>query len=192
MNELETLTSIIKNRRAVFPVQYTGDKIPDSFIRELLELANWAPTHKRTEPWRYIVISGAAKSRLGDFMADKYREYKSGDGFSEMKYKKTKKKCDQSEYIILICIKRDQLERIPEWEEIASVAMSVQNMWLACSAAGVGCYWSTPSTISDMSEFTDLGEGVRCLGLFYIGVAPEELPGGIRGAVGDKVTFLNA
>ena len=28
---------------------------------------------------------------------------------------------------------------IPEWEEIAAVSMSVQNMWLTCTANEIGC-----------------------------------------------------
>jgi nitroreductase len=30
----------------------------DEDISLLLEAANWAPTHKRSEPWRYVVIPG--------------------------------------------------------------------------------------------------------------------------------------
>jgi len=30
----------------------------------MLEAARWAPTHKKTEPWRFVVLGGAAKTEF--------------------------------------------------------------------------------------------------------------------------------
>ncbi|MGB0850345.1 MAG: nitroreductase family protein, partial [Bacteroidia bacterium] len=38
----------IKSRRAVYPKQFSGEKVPEEVIEKMLELANWAPTHKNT------------------------------------------------------------------------------------------------------------------------------------------------
>ena len=64
---------------------------------------------------------------------------------------------------------------IPEWEEIAAVSMSVQNMWLTCTVNEVGCYWSSPAIISRLNNFLELKSNQRCLGLFYMGKY-DELP----------------
>jgi nitroreductase len=40
-----------------------GD-VPEAELRELIELATWAPNHKLTEPWRFTVLRGAARERL--------------------------------------------------------------------------------------------------------------------------------
>ena len=64
---------------------------------------------------------------------------------------------------------------IPEWEEIAAVSMSVQNMWLTCTANEVGCYWSSPAIINRLNNFLELKSNQRCLGLFYMGKY-DELP----------------
>lgn len=55
MNEINTL---IRHRRSVFQAEYTGEKVDDAIINQMLENANWAPTHKMTEPWRFIVYTG--------------------------------------------------------------------------------------------------------------------------------------
>jgi len=68
------ILDIIKNRRSVFPVQYNGKSIPKEAIETVLEAANWAPTHKKTEPWRFKVVRGEALTRLGNFMAEVYEE----------------------------------------------------------------------------------------------------------------------
>jgi nitroreductase len=72
---------------------------------------------------------------------------------------------------------RDENERIPEWEEMASVACSVQNIYLSLAAAGLGGYWSTPSyLIENASNYFDMHEREQCMGLFYVGVPILELP----------------
>ena len=52
----EILSEIIKNRRSIFPESYTQEEIPTNIIEQILESANYAPTHKLTQPWRFTVI----------------------------------------------------------------------------------------------------------------------------------------
>ena len=189
-NDFEVLSKIIRNRRSVFPVQYGHKDIPQDFIDQMLELGNWAPTHRRTEPWRYVVMTGAAKARLGEFLSKKYLEITHSDKRKPNKEKKIKDKCNQSQCVVLICMQRDVLERLPEWEEIASVAMSVQNMWLACTACGIGSYWSSPAMIQYMDEFVSLNTGERCLGIFYMGIADQPILNGSRKSMVEKVRYL--
>ncbi|HLY71921.1 MAG TPA: nitroreductase family protein, partial [Puia sp.] len=59
------LNLLFQKRRSVFPEQYVaGKKIPDEIVMQLLENANWAPTHKLTEPWRFVVFSGEGLKKL--------------------------------------------------------------------------------------------------------------------------------
>ena len=56
---------VIRNRRSVFPVQYNGKPVSKMDIEKVLEAANWAPTHKKTEPWRFRVMQGEIQEKLG-------------------------------------------------------------------------------------------------------------------------------
>ena len=78
-------------------------------------------------------------------------------------------KLKKSSVIILICMQRDLNESIPEWEEIASVSMSVQNMWLMATDLKIGAYWSSTKFINCIDEFIPLDKGESCLGIFYMG-----------------------
>ena len=90
--------------------------------------------------------------------------------FKEVKFtKKILQKCEQSNCIIAIFMKRDPKESVPEWEEIAATAMAVQNIWLTCVEYEIGCYWTTPKYIDKMNDFFMLKENERCLGFFYMG-----------------------
>ena len=168
-DKLSSLTDLIRTRRSIFPPQFNEKPVDQSVLEEILENANWAPTHKLTEPWRFKVVRGEALGRLGDFMANRYLETTPRKLFLEKKFEKMKANPRRSAAVILICLRRDPEERIPEWEELASVAAAVQNMWLSCHAHGLGGYWSTPGIIEEMGDFIQLDPREKCLGLFYLG-----------------------
>ncbi len=183
------ILDLIKKRRAVFPVQYNSEPIADEVISKVLEAANWAPTHRRTEPWRFKVLRGDSKKRLGVFLSDKYQETEAKP--KSVKVKKLRDNPQRAAVVILICMQRDPKESVPEWEEIAATAMAVQNMWLMCAELGVGSYWSSPSLIDYIGEFTDLSDGEKCLGLFYMGYYDEDQQPGSRQPIEEKVKWLD-
>ncbi len=185
------ISTVIRSRRSIYPDQYINKEIPKKIIEEILENANWAPTHRLTEPWRFKVFTGAAKERLSNYLGDWYLTNTPSQEYSKIKHRKTKNKPLQSGCVIAICMARDPKESVPEWEEIASVACAVQNMWLTCAAMGIGAYWSSPSSILEASEFLKLGENERCLGLFYMGYyQPLDLEGK-RTPVEDKIEWMD-
>ena len=82
------INQTIRARKSVYPRQYIDKVIPKNIIEELLENANHAPTHRLTEPWRFKVFTDESKRKLGDFIANKYREVT--PKFSESKFEKTR------------------------------------------------------------------------------------------------------
>lgn len=189
--ELHLVSKIIRGRRAVFPNSYNQEPVSEEILREILENANWAPTHKLTEPWRFRVFRGASLERLGEYLSEYYRAHSSPESFSEVKYRKTKQNPVRSAAVIAILMQRDPGERVPEWEEVAAVAAAVQNMWLTCAAYGIGAYWSTPESILKADDFLGLQPGERCLGLFYMGHHDLENLEGKRNTIDEKVEWLD-
>ncbi|AZQ44119.1 nitroreductase family protein [Nonlabens ponticola] len=190
---MKTLLDSIKQRRSIFPASYTGEPIAIRDLNQILEAGRWAPNHKKTEPWRYVVITGDARVRLSEFMTSQKAISKGKP--KSFKIKRLKEKFKKSTAIILIFMHRDPKERIPEWEEIAAVSMSVQNMWLTAHDLGHGCYWSSPKKGVDMSQF----DGVPAtqhdsfLGFLYLGKVdeqPSDLPD--RKSLDEVVTFLES
>lgn len=183
-----SISEMIKKRRAVFPQQFNNHPISKVHIHRVLEAANWAPTHKKTEPWRFKVFQNNSKLELGAFLAKAYTQ--STTKPSEFKAKKISSKSQQSHTVIVICMQRDPKERIPEWEEVAATAMAVQNMWLTCTELGIGAYWSSPSFVAQLNTFLKLEEGEQCLGLFYMGHYDAPLEQGDREPIEHKVQWL--
>lgn len=179
---------LIKKRRSVFPAQYNDKPITKSDIEKILEAANWAPTHKKTEPWRFKVMQGETLAKLGLFLSLKYMENEPKP--KQFKVKKLIENPKKAGAIIAICMQRDASECVPEWEEVAATAMAVQNMWLCCAEMGIGCYWSSPSLVQYMDDFFAMNEGEKCLGFFYMGYSDEEIPQGERAPIGNKTVWL--
>lgn len=188
---ISELSALIRRRRSVFPKSYLTDRPVDrEVIEELLENANWAPTHKLTQPWRFQVFhSPESRNQLGDYMAEYYRKNTPPELFSEEKMIKNGENPRRSGAVIAVILHREPAESIPEFEEIAAVAMAVQNMWLSCTALGLGCYWSTPKAALEAGEFLGLAPNERCLGFYYLGW--HEMPeiAGKRGAIAEKVLW---
>ncbi|QDO94793.1 nitroreductase [Formosa sediminum] len=182
------LKDIIQNRRSVFPNQYIDKPISKTVILELLNAANWAPTHKRTEPWRFKVLQGDKKNELGVFLSNKFKA--TTDKFSEFKYNKIQRNFKNAGGIIAICMARDPEESIPEWEEVAATAMAVQNMWLTATNLGLGAYWSSPGLIGFMDEFFHLEDNEKCLGFLFLGHYEGSAPKREPNAIDDKVEWL--
>ena len=178
---------LIKNRRSVFPAQYNEKKISKKDLNRILEAANWAPTHKKTEPWRFKVLLGESKEKLGLFLSFKYMDTEAKP--KEIKTRKLIENPKKAAAVIAICMQRDPLERVPEWEEIASTAMAVQNMWLCCTELGIGSYWSSPGLIAYMDEFFEFQPGEKCLGFFYLGYTDDKMEEGVRQPWADKIMW---
>lgn len=182
------ISDVIRQRRSVFPVQFNDRTIDRATIERILEAANWAPTHKKTEPWRFKVLMGKKKDELGQFLSDTYQAVDLRP--KQIKIKKLQENAQRSAVVIAICMQRDPLESLPEWEEIAATAMAVQNMWLCCTELGIGTYWSSPALITHMDGFFEMNEGERCLGFLYMGRYDEPLPQGERRPIAEKVAWL--
>jgi len=168
----ETIVKIIKERRSIFPASYIKKEIPVEVINQILETANYAPTHKLTQPWRFTIIRKAGLPKLGEELGKLYKQKVSPQQFLQKKYDSFAEKTSQADCIIAINMALSG--KIPEWEELAAVSCAVQNMALTAESLKVGAYWSSPPLIDDLGEFLGLTENEKCIGLFYMGYHNEK------------------
>ena len=184
------LLSIIKERRSIFPPQYNTEEITREELMHIFFAANWAPSHKKTEPWRFIVLEGPSKDRFREYVKRVYVQGTPTDQLSDRKINALIEKCDKSNKVVLINFINS--EKNPEWEELAATSMAVQNMWLMASALKIGAYWSSPANIiANVDEFTTMDEGEKCVGVFYMGKFDGESPEAVRQSIEEKVKFLD-
>ena len=188
MSKFESIQEVIINRRSIFPKDYIQKPIENEVLLSLLECANQAPTHRLTQPWRFKIFKGAGLERLADEMVREYKEITPSESFLQKKSDSIHEKVMQSGAVLAICMQVSG--KVPEWEEIAAVACSVQNIWLAASAMGIGAYWSTPALIHSLNTFLKLKEDEKCIGLFYMGYHQEKTQLGNRTPIEEKITWI--
>jgi nitroreductase len=192
MNDrFEIIASIIKNRRSIKPVKMNGKKIPDEQVRELLKLANWAPTHGRTEPWRFIVYSGNMVKEFCHQHAELYKTYTPKEKFEQANYDKQMHNGDLASHLIIAIMQRGGSPKIPVLEEIAAAAIAVQNILLGATAAGMASFWSTGGMTHHpvMKDFLQLKEEDIVMSLLYLGYTDEQMEGKRQTEIEQKVMW---
>ena len=189
--DIEVLKKIISRRRSVFPVSYTKEEIPVDVIRQILESANYAPTHKLTEPWRFVVFRNEGKINFANELARLYKDTTPAHQFLQRKYDSILEKAIQSSCIIALNAQLHP-DKLPEWEEIASLACAVQNMALTAEAFEVGAYWSSPGMIVELKDYLNLGEQEKCFGLFYMGYHNEKPRTAARTPIDNKIKWIDS
>lgn len=183
MLDPKNLDELIHNRRSVFPQDYTGEKVGDDVVRQIIDNARWAPTHKLTEPWRFLVFTGDGIKALAKFQSDLYKKVTEADRtFKEPNYQKLLTKPMLSSHIIAVLMQRDEKRSVPEIEEVGAVFCAIQNMYLTASAYGVGAYLSTGGItyFEEAKEFFGLEKEDRLIGFFHVGIPKRNYPAGKR------------
>jgi len=168
----EQISALIRHRRSIKPVDMdSSPEVERGLLTTILEDATWAPTHGLTEPWKFVVHQGAARQRLAEAMQRIYRETTPANEFREDKVKKMGENPLLSPVVIACVMERRGGAKIPEIEEIEAVACALQNLMLSATAAGLGCYWSSPPLLGtrEFAEWLQIGVEDRCVGLIYLG-----------------------
>lgn len=175
---LSEINELIRNRRTIFPEQFSERKVHREQIEVILNNAQWAPTHGNTQPWRFHVFMEEGLSTISQFLGATYLKLTPEDQQNDVKLGKLIRRPLLASAVIAVSMKRQAEEKIMEIEEIEAVACAIQNMHLTCTAYGIGGFWSTPKLIysDEMNEFLNLGEKDKCLGLFYLGYPAIEWP----------------
>jgi nitroreductase len=190
---VQELDDLIRLRRIVKPANMNGSRIPDQLIRELLELANWAPTHAYTEPWYFVVFAGDQAQQFCKDHAELYRANTPPDRFITASYEKLEIMGKTASHIVALCMRRGDNPKIPEQEELAATACGIQNMLLGAAARNIAVYWGTGGMTYHhaMKDYLGLLEADRVLGFLYLGYAEGAVaPGKRLSGIEDKVRWV--
>ncbi|EHQ30727.1 nitroreductase family protein [Mucilaginibacter paludis] len=191
MSEIfDTLSSVIKNRRTTKPPEMNGKKIPDEVITQLLELADWAPTHANTEPWKFVVYTNGKE--FGKQHAELYKANTPDDQYMQMTYEKLLHMPDKASHVIVSTMQRKPTTRIPVLEEIAATACAMQNILLGATALGIASYWGSGGMVHSraMKTFLALGDEDIVMGVLYLGYSDHQPTGKRNIPLSEKVKWV--
>lgn len=179
---LSEITAIIRDRRSIYPEQFSKRKIHREQIELFLNNAIWAPSHGLTQPWRFVVLQDNALVQLSEVLGNAYLSETPKELQNDKKLIKLINRPKLATAVIALIVDREKDTKISEADDFAAVACAVQNMHLTATAQGIGGFWSSTNMVKTQQfrEFISLTEQQVCIGLFYLGYPEIEWPKGQR------------
>jgi len=145
---MDVITAI-KTRRSIAKV--TQKVVPKELTEKIIEAGGHAPTHKRTDPWRFAVFEGYGRQQLQEAMFKGVAELNPTLSEDELTFKRDKMagKASRSPLIIAVwCAAGRGKMNPPLVEDIAAVDACIQNMLLAAHSLGLGAIWRTGDVVN--------------------------------------------
>ncbi len=164
----ESLAELMRTRRTSMFVDNERE-VPAKVVEQLCELAQWAPNHKRTWPWRFALFTGNGRSRLGEAFATDMVDRDFGDA---AKRAKTLTKYLRTPAVLVVGCIADPKPSMHD-ENRDAVAAGIQNMLLAATSLGLATYWGTAPLIDSprVLELCGFDADVRIINVMYLGWA---------------------
>lgn len=137
-------------------------------LEQILRAGANAPDHGRLRPWRFIVMNGAARERLGEAMAQALAAKVPGAGPDKLAAESSK--VMRAPTIVAVAT-RVMPGKIPQIEQVLSSGAAVENMFLAAQALGYGVMWKTGDAAYDpgVKQFLGLTPDDYIVAFLYIG-----------------------
>lgn len=164
MNPVD-FAALVRARRTNMTVD-RDRPVPHAIVEELCELAQWAPNHKRTWPWRFALCEGEGRARLGDVIADAMAER---DDPPEKVAKTRTKYLRTPATLVVGSAPGDTVLRT--FENRDAVAAGVQTLLLGATAHGLASYWgSCPKGAHDaVNRLCGFEDGTYVVAIIYLG-----------------------
>lgn len=172
----DAVLDALRKRRSIGKMT---DQVPDQeLIRKIIEAATWAPNHHLTEPWRFVVLQGEARTELGKVMAGVAAARESDPAAADQASERAITKPLRAPYVIAVGVEPSTDPSVPPIEEIAAGSAAVQNMLLAAEAFGLAAIWRSGWIAFEPAVREHFGISPRgtMLGFVYVGYAAMQPP----------------
>jgi nitroreductase len=191
LNARPDLKSYLNTRRSVPALQMSEPGPDRSQINEMLRLATRVPDHGKLAPWRFLVITGESRTRIGAELARIAIERR-GD-LSEKEVEIERERLARAPVVIAVISTAGEHPKIPVWEQQLSAGAVCLNLFLAANALGFAANWLTEWYAYDAATrpLFGLKDGEQIAGFLHIGTSemtPSDRP---RPDVDALTTFLD-
>jgi nitroreductase len=185
----ETL-ELLRTRRSVAPV-LLGEPGPTATeLDTLLTIAARVPDHGRLVPWRFIVLEGEARHRIGDAIAAAFCADNPGSGDDRIATERSR--LAHAPVVVAVVSRAAPHVKIPEWEQLLSTGAVAMSLVIAANAMGFATSWLTEWYAFDRRVLDALGlePEERIAGFVHVGRALEPPVERARPSLADVVTRL--
>jgi len=182
------LFEAIHNRQTQGKVK--PDPVPRETIEKLLDTAVQAPNHYKVRPWRFVVLTGEGRNKLGDVMAASQRTRK--PDLPPETSDKTRALPLRAPALIVVGVDKPIEEKVIEIENVSAASAACQNILLAAHALGLGAIWRTGEWARDpkVKEFLGFSADQHIVGFIYIGYPEFKLEPVQRPSFEDRTVWM--
>lgn len=153
---------------------FASEPLSREQLDEMLELANWAPNHNLTVPWRFRVVGPRTLERL--------KAAAGPEGAAKL---------DRCPTLVVVSARLSG-DAIQDEEDLHATAVASYIVLLAAHARGLAGYWRTPALLREESgrAAAEIPASERVIGLLHLGHARQERPVPERPGAAAAVTYL--
>jgi nitroreductase len=154
---------------------FGSEPLPAALVDELLELANWAPNHNLTVPWRFRVVGPRALERL--------KAAAGPEGAAKL---------DRCPTLVVVSTVLGG-EPVADEEDLHATAVAAYIVLLAAHDRGLAGYWRTPALLREEAGRAAVGLAAseRAVGLLHLGHPRQERPVPERPGAGATIVHLD-
>jgi nitroreductase len=188
MTDRNSLSFLLQARRST-PARQLGGPAPDlETIERITRSALRVPDHGKLEPWRVLLLRGAARDEFGDWLLRQRAAQTPPPAPAVID--KERQKLTSAPVILTVISRITDVSRIPEQEQLLSGACVCFGLLLAAEAEGLGAQWLTGWAAYDaqVAAHLGLGEGERILGFVHLGHRLEDCPERARPSLEERLT----
>lgn len=180
----EAAAHLIRSRRTIH--LFEPEPVPEAVVLRALDLSRWAPNHRLTEPWRFVLLGPETARAVADLNAELVAEQR-GESAGEAKRARWRA---IPGWLVVTC--RRSEDPVREREDYAACACAIQNLQLYLWSEGVGTKWTT-GPVTRTARFYELlgldAEHETVVSMLWYGT-PTAVPATQRRPLGEVLARL--
>jgi len=149
---------------------------PRALVERILQAGVHAPNHYDTQPWRFFVLTGEARSEFGEVLA-RALVARLGDSAPNLDglMEGERRKPMRSPVLIVVGVQSEKDDAMTRREDLQAASAALQNMLIAANALGLAAIWRTGDGAYDKSVKAHFGLDPedQIAGMLYLGYADD-------------------
>lgn len=168
------IIAFLSARRSVKPDRLVAPGPSPAELDTILTIASRVPDHKKLAPWRFIVLEGDARVRLGEVVAEACIAAEQ-EPPSPVRLEAERTRLMRAPLVIAVVSRVTPHRSAPEWEQVLSAGAACLNLCLAANALGYGTSWITEwiAYNAAVGAALHLADNERIAGFIYVGTPTE-------------------
>lgn len=179
LNDTSSVLAFLKSRKSASAKTMSGPGPSADQLTEILNIAVRVPDHGKLSPWRFVLIEGEGRARMGEGFAQVWAKNNPSHSSESLNFQHGL--FMRAPMILVVVSTAAVHSKIPIWEQQMSAASVCYNAVLAATAMGFDAQWQSDWVAYDQGAKAVMGVAAqeRVAGIIYFGtttVALEDRP----------------